>query len=498
MKTLNERLEKPQCQIGKKGWCCKICFMGPCQFVNENDLGVCGATRELVVARNILRTTAGGASAHLGHAYHFLHFLGKKYPSDYITKNAPADMVKKWETLGILPNIESEHFIDVSEALHTTTFGVNADYQDVLARALGLGILDGYYGMYLATEYEDEKYGAPQVKKGVVDLGVIDEQKVNIAVHGHEPMLAEALVAEAKKHDDINLVGVCCTGASLLSRHGVPLAAHVALQEDVIATGAVEVLAVDVQCIMPSISDLAECYHTKIITTSPIAKIPKAEHLPVTSKQSAEDAAKKIIEIAKKNKSKRKEVNISTTKTEVTVGFTPGNIPLKEIAEKLKTNKIKGVIAVVGCSNPRIKENWVECYKKLSKDYIILTTGCIAFQFAQAGVMDGNNFFHLGSCVNNARVAQIFQKLAELNNKPITEMPFMLSCPMPITEKAVAIGMFFAALGVHLHIGYSSLFVNDAKVVGFLQKVLKEQFNSNIYPDESADEFYNKIKGGLK
>lgn len=495
MRRLKKRLEMQPCIIGLNGLCCRNCLMGPCRLLNPNDRGICGANRDVITARNILRFVAGGAAAHSGHAFHLLEFLNKKYPEHYIEKKAPKYLVKVWDKLGIVPKIHFEHFKDISEALHATTMGVNADYKDIIKWTMRLGIVDGYYGMYLATELKDIKFGRPEPKEGWLDLGVIDDKKVNIAVHGHEPMLAEALVAEIskKKNKDINLIGVCCTGASLLARHGIPLAANVILQEDVIATGAIEAMVVDVQCVMPSLADLVECYHTKLITTNELARIPNAIHMPFTQKN-AQQVAKKIIALARANRKNRKKVILNKTKKKVVVGFSEYNLPLREIAKKIKKREIKGIIAVIGCVNPRVKEDWISAYKELSKDYIILTTGCQAFALGQAGLLDGKRFFHVGSCVHNSRIAEIFRRIADLCKKEITDLPLLISCPAPITEKAIAIGFFFASISVDVHFGYPFLLSSDTKIAHFLANVLREDFKSKIFLETSPKKLLEKIK----
>jgi len=496
---ISDRLKLVPCPIGRDGFCCKICLMGPCRVMTKEQRGVCGASQDLIVARNILRFIAGGTAAHCGHGYHLLTYLNKQYPKDYIKNKAPNYLYKLWDKLGIIPKIKFEHFKDISEALHTSTMGVNADYQDVLKWCMKLGIIDGYYGLYLATELEDKKFGKPKIKKGKLNLSCLDTKKVNITVHGHEPILAEAMVKEAKKHKDINLVGVCCTGAAILARHGIPLAANFILQEEVISTGIVEAMVVDVQCIMPSLSDLCECYHTKLITTNEIARMPNALHLPITNEKQASKIAKQIIELARKNKRKRKNIKLSkTSPKEVVVGFTENNINTKKLSNMIKNKEIKGIIGVVGCVNPRTNiEEWVNTFKELSKDYIILASGCIAYEFGKQGLLDGKRFFHLGSCVNNSRIAEIFKRIADDSKKQITDLPFLVSCPGPIAEKAVSIGFFFASIGVDVHFGYPFLLSSDTNISNFLSNVLKTQFKSKIFLDTVPKSFYDKINKGL-
>ena len=274
--TIAQRVKQKACGIGRDGLCCKLCLMGPCRLPKKNDLGVCGANQELIVARNILRFITGGASAHLGHAMHVAKYLNKEILNNYIKEKAPNYLYEMWRELGLLPSQKKGiPFLEISEALHTTAMGVNADYQDVLKLAIKMAIIDGYYGLYLATELEQSKIGRPKIKESSINLDSLDIEKVNIAVHGHEPLLAMVLVEEAKKHSDINLVGVCCTGATVLAQAGIPLAAHFSLQEDLIISGLVDALVVDVHCIMPSISKLCDCYHTKLISTNNIARFSR-------------------------------------------------------------------------------------------------------------------------------------------------------------------------------------------------------------------------------
>jgi carbon-monoxide dehydrogenase catalytic subunit len=493
MKRLNERLKNEPCPIGLKSMCCDNCLMGPCRLYKPDDKGACGANQDVIASRNLLRVVAGGTAAHTGHALHILNFLGKRFPDKYIEKKAPQYLLKTWGKLGLMPKIKYEHFKDISEALHASTMGVNADYQDLMARAVKLGIIDGYLGLYLATELEDKTYGKHKIRKGKLNLGVIKPEKINIAVHGHEAGFADALVKEAKKQENINLVGVCCTGASLLSRHGISLAGNVVLQENVIATGAIDAMALDSQCVMPSLADLAECYNTTLITTNPLAKIPGALHLPVENELQARKTAKKIIEIARKNfKKRKKDMKIKGEEIEAVVGF--DEKIADKLAKQLKKRKIKGVIAVVGCKNPRVGEDWISIYEKLSRDYAILTTGCMAFELGKEGLLDGKRFFHVGSCINNARVAEIFNRIADKNKKRITDMPFLVSAPSPLTEKCIAIGFFFASIGVDVHFGYPMKIRTDSNMENFLKAVLKKHFQSRIFLETNPGILFRKIK----
>ena len=259
-------------------------------------------------------------------------------------------------------------------------------------------------------------------------------------------------------------------------------------------------MVVDTQCIMPSISDLCECYHTKLITTNELARIPNALHLSMKSEKDAKEIAKEIIKIAKENKKNRIKQTIKLNKkpNKIIVGFNEDNINTKELANKIKNKEIKGIIGVIGCTNPRTNINdWINVYKHLSKDYIILTTGCVGFEFGKNDLLDGKRFFHLGSCVNNSRIAEIFKKISEHLEKETTDLPFLISCPMPITEKSIAIGFFFASLGIDVHFGYNFMISSDSNVTRFLENTLRNEFKSKIFLDLNPNSLYNKINKKL-
>ncbi|NLD91399.1 MAG: hypothetical protein GX639_01900 [Fibrobacter sp.] len=502
--SINERAaQQKQCNTGLRSFCCKECLMGPCHFTAPSAKGVCGATRPLIAARNILRLSIGGAAAHCGHASDLLDYFGEDVTNEESSAYMPDYMKVLWDKMELEypDNRPGSHFRQIADAVHLSAMGVGGDYVEMLKWALSMGIVDGYYGLYNATLTEDRHFGKPKVQKGHLNLGCIDPSKVNIAIHGHEPMLAEAMVKQAANFPNVNLIGVCCTGASLLARHNIPHAAHFLLQEDVVATGMIEAMVVDAQCIQPSLNDLCECFHTQLITTSHIAKISRATHMPFSSQQEADVVAFKIIESAIDNKANRNaahEQHFVATKQETTqavIGFSDESVPFWMIADEIAEGKCKGVIAVVGCVNPRSPINeWVETFKKLSDDYYILTTGCMAFEFGMKGLLDGKKFFHLGSCVNNSRVAEVFRKIAQYLDKPTYELPFIVSAPAPITEKSVSIGMFFAALGCSLHIGEPSRFASDPVVASTLNSVFNDIFGTRLYATNDPEQFLTQLQ----
>jgi len=373
----------PQCGFGELGVCCRNCNMGPCRispFEDGPKLGVCGATADIIVARNLIRMIAAGAAAHSDHGRDIAHTLlltaegkgggyeikdeaklnalaaeygietegrskeeisldlaravyaefGKQEGPIQFTRRAPKKRVALWQSLGIDPRgIDRE----IVEIMHRTHIGVDNDPVNLILQGLKASIADGWGGSMVATELSDVLFGTPTPTRSEVNLGVLKTDQVNIIAHGHEPTLSEMIVAAAQDPDmltlaekqgatGINVVGMCCTGNEIIMRHGIPTAGNFLQQELAVITGAVEAIIVDVQCIMPALGALTGCFHTKFISTSPKAKFPGATHIEFHEERAFE-IAKEIVRAAVENYPLRKPdmVRIPDEKMECVVGF---------------------------------------------------------------------------------------------------------------------------------------------------------------------------------
>ena len=331
--TVWDRYEamKPLCGFGDTGLCCRHCLQGPCRidpFGDGPSIGICGATADTFVARGLDRAIAAGTAAHSGHARHLAHTLLKmaqgKAPdyaikdqdklfavaarhgidtddrsandvaldlaqaalADFHEKDTPVmwaatvvtpERAKKLTDLGIVPaGIDFE----VSEIMHRTLYGVDADPVNLLLAGLRCAVAD-LAGCYMGTDLADILFGVPTPAVTQANLGTLKADAVNIALHGHNPVLSDLLVTLAEQKSSaaaaagasgINLVGICCTGNEIMMRHGIPSCTHSVSQEMAIVTGALDAMVVDYQCIMPSVTSVAECYSTAIVATMDIFK----------------------------------------------------------------------------------------------------------------------------------------------------------------------------------------------------------------------------------
>lgn len=560
IETAWDRLEKqqPQCDFGQLGICCRNCNMGPCRidpFGEGASAGVCGATADIIVARNVLRAIAAGAAAHSDHGRDVAHTLlltaegksggyeikdvdklkalaaeygiktdkkskeqialelakavyaefGKQEGPIQFTKRAPAKRQEVWNNLGINPRgVDRE----VVEAMHRTHIGVDNDYVHLILHGLRTSISDGWGGSMIATELSDVLFGTPQPIKGTANLGVLKKDEVNIIVHGHEPILSEMIVAASKDKallklakevgaKGITVAGICCTANEILMRHGVPVAGNFLQQELAIITGAVEAMVVDVQCIMPALGSVTSCYHTKLISTSPKAKFPGADHMEF-HEEHAYDIAKEIVKVAVENYPNRVQakVQIPDEKMECIVGFSVEAIvkalggTLDPLLDAVKSGAIRGIAAVVGCNNPKIKHdyNHVNQVKELIKnDVLVVNTGCNAIACAKAGLMlpeaaelAGEGLkgvckalgippvLHQGSCVDISRSVVACAAIADALGVDISDLPVAAAAPEWMSEKAVSIGTYAVSSGIFTVLGTVPPVLGSANVTSLL------------------------------
>jgi carbon-monoxide dehydrogenase catalytic subunit len=540
------------CPIGVEESCCKICAMGPCRMPRSKKgdekkrMGVCGATIDTVVARNFARKIAAGTASHSDHAREVVEtFLktakgeaqgfaikdevkllevaldfdipiegrdpkeiaidvGEKALAEFGRQHGEAAYIHKaplkrqeiWRKYGVVPRgIDRE----VVEMMHHTHMGVDQDYKHLMLQATRCALADGWSGSMISTDLQDIMFGTPVPVLGTFNLGVLKEDQVNVVVHGHEPLLPELLViasrdpeikqmAEKAGAKGINLAGMCCSANEVLMRHGIPCAGNFLQQELALVTGAVEVMTVDVQCEMQGLADVAECFHTKLITTSDRAKITGAQHMEFHP-ETGLDTAKKILKMAIENyPNRRHNVSIPQYSQDGVVGFSHETInyllgglfraSYKPLNDNIINGRIRGVAGVVGCNNARTPhdQGHLEMIKELLKnDVIVLSTGCAAMACGKAGLLTpeaakayaGSGLaevcetvgippvLHMGACVDNSRIliaATAMVKEGGLGDD-ISDLPAAGAAPEWMSEKALAIGQYFVASGVYTVFG---------------------------------------------
>jgi len=573
METIWDRSDKqePRCGFGELGICCRNCFMGPCRidpFGQGPQRGVCGATAEVIIARNFARMIAAGAAAHSDHGRDVANSLlqaAKNPGSGYSIKDvnklrkvahlfgiatdgrskedigielaekalenfgrqegeltfiarAPQARQNLWRKLDVVPRgIDRE----IVEMMHRSHMGVDQDHRNIILHGARTALADGWGGSMIATELQDILFGTPSPIRGQVNLGVLSKTKVNLVVHGHEPVLSEMLVAASKDKEildlakaqgaeGINLAGICCTANEILLRHGMPIAGNILQQELAVNTGAVEAMIVDVQCIMPSLPDVCKYYHTKLMTTSPKGKIPGATHYPF-SEENAYEIAKQIVRDAVLNFKNRSKVDIPSERMDLIAGFSHEAITYmlggsfrgsyKPLNENIINGRIKGVAGVVGCGNPRVihDKSHVDLVGELiANDILVVQTGCSAIACAKAGYLvpeaaqkyAGKGLaevcatvgippvLHSGSCVDNSRILVALSEMVKTGGlgTDISDLPVAGAAPEWMSEKAIAIGHYFVASGVYTVFGVGLPVLGSPVFSDYLFKELETVF----------------------
>ena len=556
--------QTPHCGFGEAGTCCRICSMGPCRITKKAPRGICGCDVHGIVGRNYLRFTAGGSATHSDHGRSIAHTLylakpdgayqvkdpeklkriakewdietenkdiydlahevaltglmeyGKPFGTQRFTKRAPEHTQELWDKAGITPRAIDR---EVSQSMHMTHMGCSSLPEALIRQSLRAGLSDGWGGSMMGTELSDVLFGTPKPVDTEANIGVMEKDMVNIVVHGHDPSLSEMVVfyaqdpemiALAKSYGakGINVCGVCCTANEVAMRHGIPMAGNFLQQENVVLTGACEAIVVDVQCIFPALGPLSKCFHTKFVTTSPIARMPDSEYIEFHEETAAENA-KAIVKMAVENYKNRNQdlVNIPQLKSKARVGYSVEAIKkcldgvtnshvdelgtLKPLADVVKAGVLRGAVAMVGCNNPKVRPDTahIELMKKLLKnDIIVVVSGCSAQAAAKAGLMDpeakdycGEGLkrvcelvgippvLHMGSCVDISRMMVLAADLAKDWGCNISQIPLCGCAPEWMSEKAVSIGNYVVSTGIDTFLGVDPYSKGSSEVTELLQ-----------------------------
>ena len=557
VETIWDRHKKqdPRCGFGETGLCCRHCAQGPCRinpFGEEPRRGACGADAGTMVARGLVRAIAAGCASHSGHAKHLAHALHKwaKGTTEYYPVKDEDKLKAVAQIMGItagdldtrtlahqLVDLALDQFAEgegplpwafnfltagrkeslmklgavptgientIAEMMHRTTMGVDADPVNLLVGGISCAVAD-FAGSHMATDLADILFGTPKPVVSRANLGVMDAGKVNIALHGHSPVLSDLLVRVAREFEDearaagatgINMMGVCCTGNEILMRHGIPTVTHSISQELPILTGALDAMVVDYQCVYPSLVTVASCAHTRIITTMGMARISGATHIEFTEENGMEAAGVILREAIEAFKSRKGLATfIPNIESTVVAGFSveaivaalsklDGADPLKPLIDNIVSGNIQGVVLIAGCNNVKVPqdENFLGVAKELlARDVLLLATGCGAGAYARHGMLapdatekyagpglkavltaigEANGLggplppvLHIGSCVDNSRAVDIAVAVANKLGVDLDKLPVAASAPEYKTEKAVSIGTYAVACGLPTHLG---------------------------------------------
>jgi carbon-monoxide dehydrogenase catalytic subunit len=420
-------------------------------------------------------------------------------------KRVPEKTLETWRKLGIVPRGAMR---EIMELMHRTHMGVDQHYANITKQCSRTALADGWGGSMVATEISDILFGTPSPVAVEVNMGVLKEDQVNIIIHGHEPNLFESIVESVNEPTliqaakdagakGINLVGMCCSGLEMFVRHGIPHAGNFMSTEAILVTGAVDAMGVDVQCIKQGLVKVADCYGTKLITTNPRCHIEGATHIEFNEHEPKVCTDEIVIQAIGRFKSRKMPIEIPRIVNTGVHGFSHEYInymlggtfraSYTPLNDNIINGRIRGVAGVVGCTNPRVKQDWlhVELVKELIKnDVLVLQTGCSQIALAKAGLttpeaahLAGPGLkevcetvgmppvLGMGSCVDNSRILIAASEMVKVGGlgDSIADLPAAGCAPEYMSEKAICIGQYFVASGVYTVFGVTFPIVENTK-----------------------------------
>lgn len=431
--------------------------------------------------------------------------------------------VKTWEKLNIMPGGSKD---EIFNAIVKTSTNLNSDPVDMLMQCLRLGISTGTYGLVLTNLLQDIMMGESEIRFDKVGLSVVDPDYINIMITGHQHCLFKDLeetlaldtvqnIAKNAGAKGFRIVGCTCVGQDFQVRNasgsGV-FCGHAGnnyTSEAVLETGCIDLVVSEFNCTLPGIEEICTKRNITQICIDDVAKKANAEYIrfdyekkeSITATIVAKAAAAYIARLAKNSVRMNPMAdhgcpNAITGVTEVTLkNFLGGS--LTPLVELIKGGQIKGIAAVVGCSNLRGGGHdvyTVELVKELiAKDILVVSAGCTCGGLENCGLMApeaaklAGNFLRIvceslrippvlnfGPCLAIGRIEILAGKIAALLGVDIPDLPVIVSAPQWLEEQALADGAYALALGFTLHLGLTPFVTGSPIAVDVLTNQMRD------------------------
>jgi len=548
LETPHTRKEKASiCETGKKGLCCNVCSEGPCRITDKHPYGVCGLNADQIVAKNFLRHVAAGVACYVhvcentaralmnseARDERTLKSVCEKLGIDADTKTlaefviadlykpryetseivlrlAPRKRLDVYEKLGILPGGAKAEIVD---ALVKTSTNLNANVIDMLLHVLRLGLTMGYVALRMNVWMNDILLGTPSLADVETGIGAINPNAVNIMTTGHQSALQHAVIEVASSEDmqklardagadGINVIGATCVGQDIQSRWNLLKSSCFIGQcannfgtEPLVASGLIDAVVSEFNCTFPGLTEIAKHEGVKLVAIDDVAFIEGAELISWSPEKAREVAREVVLRAIEAFKARKRAERFGSTK-KAKIGFTEEFVEqhVDKLLEILAEGKVKGIAAVVGCSNlvsgghdVLIRDLTKELLKR---DILVWTAGCTAYALQGLGFMseEGLEFagdglkevcgelglppvWDFGICMCVARIVTIAEMFAEKLNVDLPDLPVVASAPQWLEEQALGDGAFALSCGFLLHV-YPDPFTSGSKLV---TKVLTEE-----------------------
>lgn len=535
-----------RCSFCEQGISCQLCSNGPCRIKPGADRGVCGIDADAMAMRNFMFLNTMGTATYTFHAKEVaktlkatalgktpfqiqdeakLRALAGKFgvKTDKSTKElaiavadammaginadsddelsnvlafAPKQRIDVWRKLDILPGGPLN---EVMDGVSSTMTNIDGDYVSLAKKALRLGI-SCIYGSQIPLEVvQDILFGTPQPHAVNVDLGIIDPSYVNIAANGHEPFIGVALIKaahEAKNQDKakqagakgLRIIGSIETGQELIQRYQIDdvfvgMTGNWLCIEPALATGGIDVFAMDMNCSPPAIGEYQEKYNTSLVSVSKLVNVTGMKDQIIYKPDQVAAQSQKLIDIGIENFKKRKgkATNPSGKKQKAVVGFSAEAClsalggTLDPLLDVIKKGTLKGVVALVSCTTLRDGGQDVNTLKiareLIKRDILVLSAGCgnAALQVGGLTTLEAKQdagpglkavcellkippVLSFGTCTDTGRIALLVTAVAEALNVDTKDLPVAVTAPTYMEQKATIDGIFAVAFGLYTHV----------------------------------------------
>jgi len=418
-------------------------------------------------------------------------------PSKMAEIFAPESRKKLWKKLGIFPGGPMHEMKDATSSCLTN---VDGDYKSLALKALRLGLACAYGSLIPLELGQDILFGTPKPHASEVDLGILDENYVNIVVNGHEPFVGAALIkaAHTKKAQrmakeagakGLRVVGSIETGQELQQRFPkddvfVGVTGNWLSIEFALATGVIDLFAMDMNCSLPSLALYGEKYGSTLVSVSKLVRIPGVDKHVDYKPEEVEKQASELIGLAIENFKKRKKrgkSHVPARKQKVVVGFSTEAIlealggSLTPLLDAIKKGDIKGVVALVSCTTLRDSGQDVTTIavakELIKRDILVLSAGCGNGAVQVGGLTNleavglaGKRLkavceklsippvLSFGTCTDVGRLSVLVTAVANALGVDPSALPVAVTAPEYMEQKATIDAIFAVAYGLYTHV----------------------------------------------
>lgn len=467
---------------------------------------------------------------------------GPDDPSVMVDAFAPKKRKEVWKNLNIYP---SGVIHEEQNCVASCLTNVDGDYVSLAKKAMRLGLSTIYTAQIGLEMVQDILFGTPTPHEVNTDLGIMDADYVNVVFNGHQPWvgvatLQKAMAAEVQEKakaagaKGLRIIGSIETGQELLQRFPVDnvfvgLMGNWLAIEPLLATGTVDVLAMDENCSPPAINDYAERYQATLVSISTIIGVPGTEYVLPYHPQEADHIADQLIDLAIANFQKRRNTvsakvpqktqkAIAGFSTEAVLGAL-GN-SLEPLANVIKAGKIKGIVALASCSTLRNgPQDWntIELTKELiKKDILVVSCGCGNHALEVAGLcsmeakeMAGDGLKEIcamlsippvlsfGTCTDTGRISMLVTALADYLDVDIPQLPIAVTAPEWMEQKATVDGIFAVAYGAYTHLSPTPFMTGAPNLVKLLTQDVESLTGGKVALGDDPIQVANEIEAHI-